>query len=349
MNRLDYLAQTFRRASHKKYESFCVQRICQQLPLDIKPITQQFISRPSGRALADLYFPQFGIFVEVDEPFHLSQKELDKMREQDIVNATGLSPRRIPIPVGDAQAAEKVAQVCDDIADEIKALRKEAIAKGTFKPWDPEKENDVRTYLERGYIEVADKAQFPTIIECHQLFGYGLKRSKKTFRGAKKHSVKSNVWVLPASKYNSGDWINELSDDGETFFESAGPQCKQDWTYLRNLKKREGERGFSEYHIFLKERDAFGTVCYVFAGNFQIDWKTSDKEQRIVYKKIGDKVKTYTEKQAKRIEEVKEFRQSHAKRIAKRIKKENREAEVARLREMRPKSKRGRKPKMALA
>lgn len=369
MNRLEYLTETFRRARHKKYESFCVQRICHQLPFDIKPITQQCVRRPDGtRALADLFFPQFDIFVEVDEPFHLSQKEQDQMREMDIINVAGLSPRRIPIPVGDPKGEEIVAQVCDEIAQEIKDLRLKAIAKGTFKAWDPEKENDVRTYLASGFIEVADKAQFPTIIECHQLFGYGLDRTKKTFTGAKTHSVNPGIRVLPASKINSGDWINDLSDDGNTFFEYCGPKCAKDWNWLLDLKTREQMRGIREYHIFLRERDVFGSFCYVFAGNFMIDWAQSHKEQKMIYVKIADRVKTYNEAQAKRIAKIREERTKHAKRVAKAEKKAVTEAkwdkirqeraerkairlEKKRLREEaranRPPSKRGRKPKVA--
>lgn len=50
-----------------------------------------------GRAMTDMYFPQFGIHVEVDEGHHKAQIEADKLREADIVDATGHQIFRIDV------------------------------------------------------------------------------------------------------------------------------------------------------------------------------------------------------------------------------------------------------------
>ena len=90
MDKKDYIIRQLGRTKHKKYESYVVSRIFHLLDdLDIKFITQQYVSRPEGRALTDLYFPQIQLHVEVDEEHHKSNVEDDRIREADIVNATG--------------------------------------------------------------------------------------------------------------------------------------------------------------------------------------------------------------------------------------------------------------------
>jgi hypothetical protein len=61
--------------------------------MDIKFVTQQYVKRPEGIALTDLYFPQLKIHVEIDEGQHFLKDGTrvlqDKIREADIINATG--------------------------------------------------------------------------------------------------------------------------------------------------------------------------------------------------------------------------------------------------------------------
>lgn len=65
--------------------------------LDIKFITQQHVTRAEGRALTDLFFPQLALHIEVDESHHEYNIDNDKVREADIVNATGHKFERINV------------------------------------------------------------------------------------------------------------------------------------------------------------------------------------------------------------------------------------------------------------
>lgn len=89
-DKLDYITRQLSRASKKRFEHYVINRIWHLLDdLSIKFITQQYVVRPNGRALTDMFFPQFGLHIEVDEPYHLSKKEQDRLRQSDIINATG--------------------------------------------------------------------------------------------------------------------------------------------------------------------------------------------------------------------------------------------------------------------
>lgn len=84
--------QATRKNKNKKYEAYVVTRIIHLLnDFTIKFATQQYVTRPEGRALTDLYFPQFNLHIEVDEGHHFNSANIaaDKLREADIINATG--------------------------------------------------------------------------------------------------------------------------------------------------------------------------------------------------------------------------------------------------------------------
>src|SRR5690606_23199633 len=102
MNLLEYNLRQLRRSYKKKYENYVVSRIFHSVNRfeDVQMVTQQYVKRPEGFALTDLYFPQFKLHVEVDELHHEATKNIieDNYRELDIINATeGHRFRRIKI------------------------------------------------------------------------------------------------------------------------------------------------------------------------------------------------------------------------------------------------------------
>lgn len=71
MNQLEYIARQFSRAEKKAFEHYVVTRIWHQLDdTEIKFVTQQYVKRPDGIALTDMYFPQLKVHVEIDEGHH---------------------------------------------------------------------------------------------------------------------------------------------------------------------------------------------------------------------------------------------------------------------------------------
>ena len=87
MDKKEYIANQLKKTFGKKYENYCVTRIINKLDnLNIRFITQQMFKREGEEiALADLYFPQVNVWVEVDESQHLNQTEEDKIRTQEVI------------------------------------------------------------------------------------------------------------------------------------------------------------------------------------------------------------------------------------------------------------------------
>ena len=157
MNKLEFVAKQLDKTKKKRYEQLVVHRIWNILnDLRVKFVTQQFVKRPSGRAMTDMYFPQLGIHIEVDEGHHKTQIEADKLREADIVDATGHQIFRVDA----TQSIESIHEACDLIAHTI---RNEIASNSEFKPWDLEAEMNPQTYIDKGYIDVSDDAAFRTM------------------------------------------------------------------------------------------------------------------------------------------------------------------------------------------
>lgn len=74
---LDYMERLFYKMKFKKTESYVIHRIWDKLDdTRIRFEIQQPIKLPNGKTvLADLYLPQLGIFIEVNEPYHESQQQ----------------------------------------------------------------------------------------------------------------------------------------------------------------------------------------------------------------------------------------------------------------------------------
>ena len=73
----EYITEQFRKSFNKKYENYCISRIYHLLMRDdIQLITQQIFYRADGKhVMADAYFPQINVWVEIDEGHHEKQKE----------------------------------------------------------------------------------------------------------------------------------------------------------------------------------------------------------------------------------------------------------------------------------
>ena len=85
--KLEYMERLFAKIGKKKTESYVISRIWHQLDDDrVKFVVQQYIRRTQDKyALADLYLPQLNIFIEINEPFHKNNVEVDKIRNEEIL------------------------------------------------------------------------------------------------------------------------------------------------------------------------------------------------------------------------------------------------------------------------
>ncbi|HEY5122237.1 MAG TPA: hypothetical protein VIK14_00730 [Ignavibacteria bacterium] len=279
MDKIDYITRQFSRAEKKRFEHYVVTRVWHLLnDLTIKFVTQQYVIRPSGRALTDMYFPQLGIHIEVDETHHLNQQEQDQLRQADIVNATNHRIERVKTSNGIENLNIRIDEV-------ILIIRTTKTNLKEFKPWDMEVEQNPQTYIDKGFISTADDVAFKNSFLAANCFGYNYKGFQ---RGGVKHP-KENIKIIWFPKlYKNEDWNNSISDDGKTIIEIS-----EDSVLIKSHIDRIVNGKIHNRIVFARVKSPLGDIMYRFKGEYKLDIAATNYKKGLVWRKISDQVKTY--------------------------------------------------------
>src|SRR5690606_25926393 len=141
--KLDYISRLLQRTSSKRIEHYVISRIWHLLDnYDVKMTPQQYVSRELAQyALTDIYFPQIGLHVEVNEPAHYESEDKinrDLKRQKEIEINTGHKVFVIDCRQDIIGIHSQIDRLVSQINSEVKAQ----ITKGKFKPWKPENEHN---------------------------------------------------------------------------------------------------------------------------------------------------------------------------------------------------------------
>lgn len=279
MNKLEYVARQLDKTKKKRFEQLVVHRIWNTLnDARIKFVTQQFVRRPSGRAMTDMYFPQLGIHIEVDEGHHKAQVEEDALRQADIVDAIGHEVFRVDV----TKTLEEIHGECDTIV----ACVKDRIARrNDFVPWDLEAEMNPNTYIEKGFIDIADDAAFRTMAEAASCFGRLYKGLQRAYI---RHPVEPNKRLWFPKSYENEEWKNHLSNDEETVREFCKIEGRKD-TYLEEALNEHTDVRL----LFARVRGPLGDLLYRYKGEYELDRDRTSDENGAVYKRVATRSSTY--------------------------------------------------------
>lgn len=280
-DKAEYIKGMLARTDHKSWENYVITRIWHKLDrLDVKLVTQQYVIRPNGYAKVDLFLPQINMFIEIDEPHHKHEIiiDKDKIREKDVINVTNNQIIRIDCD----NTIEKINQNIDNLVLKIrKRIREQS---ESFVPWNIAEENDPQTYIKKGKISLKDNVPFRTCKEVCNCFGYNFKGFQ---HGIVKHPLKSDTYIAFPKLYPHGEWLNEISKDGNVIRESNKDQKKN----LESIRVWLGDPR-NIWIVFAQGKDALGIMRYRFKGVFKLNRKKTEKEQRAVWEKISDDVDT---------------------------------------------------------
>lgn len=292
MNKDEYILRSLSKIKHKRWELFVVSRIIHSLLVeddDIEFVCQQLVRRPEGgRALTDLYFPQFGVFLEVDEPQHASDKHKanDRNRTDDIVNSAGLIEKRITVFDADGSTSKSVAEVAhdtDNFVSTIKQLKNSAKGKGEFIPWNFEGRYDPQIHIDRGFLSVSSNPIFRYQHDALRCFGY----TKGVFqRGAWTLTSDASRCVWFPRLYETESWDNELTEDGLMIVER-----KKD--SIGGYEKISYQEKWKSRIVCARYSDNLGAILYRFVGEFEHDPQKSDEFKRVFVRK-SSRVSTIT-------------------------------------------------------
>src|SRR5690554_2010344 len=281
MNKLDYISRQLSRASHKKYEYYVVSRIWHILnDISIKFVTQQYVVRPEGRALTDMYFPQLKVHIEVDEPFHKKQVLSDNLREADIINATGHEIYRVDVSKG-------IDVVNDEINKIVSILKDKKSKTIDFKDWDLDAEYNPLTYIEKGYISLTDDCAFKTMVEAVACFGRQYNKNG-IWKGGVKHPKEEKTSIWFPKLYKNGLWDNSISIDENTIFEKNEDINLND-KHLHNVLNSLDYKRI----VFARVKSPLDDIMYRFKGEFTLNKDLSLQNNVLTWIKTSDIVKTY--------------------------------------------------------
>lgn len=297
MNKTDYIIRQIAKSYHKKYENYVVTRIWHLLNNhDIKFVTQQHVTRPNGRALTDMYFPQIQLHIEVNESHHYkpdgSQVEQDIVREADIINATNHTLKNINIfkPIKEngidkcvEHSIEEINLQIDNVVNFIKEQIQLKIDNQTLHKWDIEAEYNPQTYIERGAISVDDNVAFRTIADACNCFGHNYVRYQKALAW---HAKDKNIMLWFPKLYKNGEWENEISLDENQIREKKLANNEE------YFNKSKGDLNGKTLITFARVRSNLGDTMYRFKGVYEFDEDASNNDKIIIYKKVGDEVNT---------------------------------------------------------
>lgn len=277
-DKLDYITRQLSRAKKKRFEHYVINRIWNLLDdLSIKFITQQYVVRPDGRALTDMFFPQFDLHIEVDEPYHLNQIEQDKLRQADIINSTGHTIERVDTSNGIEFLNERI----NEIIHLIKKKKKES----DFKPWNIEEEQTPQIYIDLGYIDIKDDVAFNYSYLACNCFGHDYKGFQK---GGTIHPNQEKTVLWFPKLYPNKEWRNTISDDDNIITEICNDTNK-----LQNHITESLNNGYYNRIIFARVKSSLGDIMYRFKGEYLLDINESNTTNGLIWKRIKTRVKTY--------------------------------------------------------
>ena len=285
--KLEYMTRLFAKISKKKTETYVINRIWHQLNDDrVKFVVQQYIRRTQDKyALADLYLPQLDIFIEINEPFHKNNTEVDRVRNEEISHVTHSKP--IVIDCGDVIDKDKIRwksieDIHSQISKVVQQIKQTIIKQGDkFIPWDGGSTLSVEYHRKKGYLKVDESEYVRTIDEAFAIFGAKAKHlGFLRVAGASVPNKPNEIVWCPNSAHRI--WCNELSEDGLEIREyNKNEQARKSHVerYLSGNQRRV---------TFFREEDELGFRFYRFVGVFELNKDKSEKENKCVWERISD-------------------------------------------------------------
>lgn len=272
----EYIIKSLSKISRKEWELFIVSRVVHGIDDDIEFVCQQMIRRPDGsRALTDLFFPQFSLHLEIDEPFHAKQVTVDRKRAEDIVLVTGHHLERINILKKDKRIKSiyEIRDETDRFIETVKNRKQTQIENSVFVPWTWETRFSASAVIERGYLDVADNVVFRTQVEAMKCFGF---TGKGWQRGGWPIPDNSGDWLWFPRLYEHFIWLNELTADGKHIFQRAINEegVKSLASQMKNAKTDLSRNVI----VFAKARDSLGMNLLRFVGTFRVNAERSSAD-----------------------------------------------------------------------
>lgn len=264
MDKTDYILRSLSKITKKRWEHYAITRIFHLLnDLDIEFVCQQCIRKDAETYyLADLYFPQLKIYLEIDEGHHdlNLNKIADAKREIDIVTATGLQEHRIS---ANGVTLDMLNTEIDVFIERVKKLKAQLMLKGTFTCWDLKNRFTAQPHLDKKLLTMGPDAVFRTHKDALECFGYNKGHYQRAVWNLPANvrdavGLKGNCMVWFPKLYRQKNWVNSLSDDGKTI------------TEINKTSEGHYREKWDRRIVMAHSRDALNRTLYRFLGVFRV-------------------------------------------------------------------------------
>lgn len=286
--RLKYITNLFKKIQHKKYESYVIARLWHLLSNpEIKFVPQQYVKRNNNQyALTDLYLPQVSLHIEINEPAHYSNQEIeerDSIRNTEIQDKTNHLVKVISFQKNkyEFKSLFEINKEIDDLANFVKNLIDKSKQNRTFKPWGNEDEFTALHFIKKGSLHLNDEPSLKTIEEVCALFAAEVPYRGYLRKGGTPHPKYSNYFIWwPIEKNRS--WNNKISINNDTIYESHNNMEKR-IKHVNDTIKHNHKR-----IVFYRNTDVLGFTFYRFKGVFELNLDLTSTESGLVWKRISE-------------------------------------------------------------
>lgn len=282
IKKTDYIIRTFSKIKHKPWELYIITRIVNLLnDYSIEFISQQVVKKNDGkRYLVDLFFPQFNLYLEIDEAHHFdtSNAEYDKLRQREIWDVTSFEEKRIAAVDVSSKKMRDLVDINHDIdnfVEHIRKLKNSALFKKIFVPWNIDERYNPEIYIKQGFIDATKNVAVRKQVDALSLFGANYKRYQQGWWNV----PNTNLGVWFPRLYRSKDWTNSLSEDGSLIIEEKSDKSPIDYKPKYDVDRI----------VFGHYKNVLGQIVYRFVGVFRQS-KEESTNNKYIHKLISNKL-----------------------------------------------------------
>lgn len=288
----DIITRMLAKIAHKPIESYVINRIWHRLnDIRVRFVLQQYVRRKDGYAYADLYLPQIGLLVEINEDYHADkeQERRDAIRNKEIADATNAEVKVIYAydPNDKEKSPLSLEEINERVDKLVEEIRQRIANEGNeFHPCDYSITNSTPEYYKsRGYFNIKSEDWLITIDDIAAVFGTKPKHKGFLRVAAVKVPNKPDElvwWPQP----NHRVWHNEISKDGKFIYEYNKRTAEERAAHI------ERHINSSEKRITFVKEMAYGVLpTYKFVGVFAINPKLSREKNMCVWERVSDTYK----------------------------------------------------------
>ena len=278
--RLDYITRLFQKISKKRLETYVITRIWHILDDEnIKIVPQQYVKREDNKyALTDLYLPQLGVHIEVNEDAHYYcddkvNQDLKRKKEVEI------NSKHEIIEIDCRGTLSDLNKRIDDCIKEILLRIEIQKQNNDFQPWETDLTFTVEYHRSKSILDSVENPCLRTVDDICELFEAIVPKRGFLRKGGVIHP-KNNSLLIWWPSYGNHHFSNTISEDEDEIIEFSNDEAKRA-EHITAVSAHPIKRA-----TFFRDTDALGFTFYRFKGVYELNLEKTSVKNGLVWKRI---------------------------------------------------------------